>query len=70
MAIEGDPPTEWGGDGVGLLGLEDAVGALTALGYPARDARRAVEAVRQESPEVPLDESIRRALHRLSRREA
>lgn len=47
-------------------GTEDAVQALTALGYPPKDARKAVEKVFQQEPGVPLDECIRLALRRLS----
>jgi holliday junction DNA helicase RuvA len=47
-------------------GEEDAVLALTALGYPARDARKAVERILQESPSLSLDECIRRALRGIS----
>jgi holliday junction DNA helicase RuvA len=50
----------------GLPGVEDAVQALTALGYPAKDARRGVENVMKQQPGLPLDECIRQALHRLS----
>jgi len=47
--------------------FEDAVSALTALGYPAKDARRAVEAVHQERGEAALDEVLRLALRHLTR---
>jgi Holliday junction DNA helicase RuvA len=50
-------------------GLEDAVQALAALGYSSRDARRAVELVHQDEAGLPLDEQLRRALHRLARRD-
>jgi Holliday junction DNA helicase RuvA len=47
--------------------LEDAVQALAALGYSARDAQRAVERVLAEAPDLPLDEQLRRALQRMTR---
>jgi Holliday junction DNA helicase RuvA len=46
---------------------DDAAGALAALGYGAKDAKRAVEWVLAEEAELPLGECIRRALQRLVR---
>jgi len=46
--------------------LEDAISALTALGYPAKEARKAVEEVQPEAEGAPLDEILRRALRSLS----
>ena len=47
-------------------GAEDAVQALTALGYPLRESRKAVERILQANPGIPLDECIRRSLQSLS----
>jgi holliday junction DNA helicase RuvA len=46
---------------------DDAAGALAALGYAAKDAKKAVESVLAEEAELPLGECIRRALQRLVR---
>ena len=46
---------------------DDAVGALTALGYGAKDAKKAVDAVLAEETGITLSEGIRRALQRLVR---
>jgi Holliday junction resolvasome RuvABC DNA-binding subunit len=46
---------------------DDATGALAALGYGAKDARKAVERVLAEEGELSLGECIRRALQRLVR---
>jgi Holliday junction DNA helicase RuvA len=61
---DGDATTAAAGPAV-----EDAVQALTALGYAAREARRAVEAVQREAPGLPLDEHLRRSLQKLTRHE-
>jgi len=47
-------------------GEEDAIQALTALGYPGKESRKAVESILQEMPALPLDECIRRALRLLA----
>lgn len=52
----------------GPEGGEDAIQALTALGYPAKDARKAVEQVLRENADVALDDCIRLSLRRLSGR--
>jgi len=67
MVLEGAAADE--GAPAPQAAVEDAVQALTALGYAAREARRAVEEVHREDPEAPLHEAIRRALHRLTRRD-
>lgn len=60
-------PPEGGEEEGGALppATEDAVQALAALGYPAKEARKAVGAVLQADPGLPLDECLRRALRRL-----
>ncbi len=45
---------------------EDATGALVALGYGAKDAKKAVELVLAGDGDVSLSECIRRALQRLA----
>lgn len=66
LRIEGVPDS--GDAGVaGASGNEDAVHALTALGYPPKDARRVVERVCRENPGIHLDEVIRLALRTVSR---
>lgn len=45
---------------------DDATGALAALGYGAKDAKKAVERVLAEEGDLPLGECIRRALQRLA----
>jgi len=45
---------------------EDAIQALAALGYAARDARAAVGRVLKDDPAVDLDDCIRRALRVLA----
>ncbi len=50
--------------------FEDAVSALTALGYPAKESRQAIEAVHEGRDSVPLDEALRLALRHLSRKPA
>jgi Holliday junction DNA helicase RuvA len=47
-------------------GIEESVSALVNLGYRAREARRAVEAVARE-PGTPVEILLREALRRLSR---
>lgn len=44
----------------------ESISALTALGYAARDARRAVARVRSEHADLPLEEEIRLALRALT----
>ncbi len=51
----------------GPPGNEDAVHALTALGYQHREARKAVERIGRENPGLDLDEVIRLALRAVSR---
>lgn len=68
LVLEGQAETE-GAPTAEAPGVEDAVQALTALGYAARDARRAAEAVSRETPGLPLDEQLRRSLLKLTRRE-
>jgi Holliday junction DNA helicase RuvA len=51
----------------GLPLADDATGALVALGYGAKDARKAVERVLAEEGGLSLGECIRRALQRLVR---
>lgn len=46
--------------------VEDAIQALTALGYPARDARRAAEEAARSLPEAALDELLRLALRQVT----
>jgi Holliday junction DNA helicase RuvA len=46
---------------------EDAVQALTALGYSPKDALRALEAVLSETGSTRLEEQIRLALQKLTR---
>jgi holliday junction DNA helicase RuvA len=48
-------------------GEEDAVQALTALGYPVKEARKAVQRILHDEPALPLSECIRRALYRVGR---
>ena len=45
---------------------DDAVGAMTALGYGAKDAKKAVDTVLAEETEISLGECIRRALQRVA----
>jgi holliday junction DNA helicase RuvA len=64
-----EPAAAWGeGDTEVSSGAaaEDAVQALTALGYPLRDARKAIERVQREDGSLSLDEAIRRALQTLT----
>lgn len=66
LRIEGVP--ESGDPGMaGSPGNEDAVHALTALGYPLKEARRAVERICGERAGLDLDEVIRLALRAVSR---
>jgi Holliday junction DNA helicase RuvA len=69
MSLEGEPAGATAVPGALQARLEDAVSALAALGYAGRDARRAAESVEREDGELPLDEHVRRALQKLSRRE-
>jgi len=46
--------------------FEDALAALENLGYKSQSARSALERVRAESPEAPLELWLRRALQYLS----
>jgi len=56
-----------GGDGrIRQSPVEDAIGALLALGYKAADANRAIRAVEEKSP--GRDDLIRNALQFLSKR--
>jgi holliday junction DNA helicase RuvA len=59
--------TESGAPALGSPLADDAAGALAALGYGAKDAKKAVDAVLAEDADVTLSECIRRALHRLVR---
>jgi len=57
-------------DGVAGDGADqraDAVSALVNLGYPERNARRAVDAVLGDGPEQDITEVLRLALQRLTR---
>jgi len=47
---------------------EDALQALTALGYAARDAQKALEEVLASHGPLELEEQVRRALRRMSQR--
>lgn len=47
------------------LQQDDAIQALTALGYPRREAERAIETTLRDAPEAPLDERLRLALRHL-----
>jgi holliday junction DNA helicase RuvA len=58
--------TEPGAVPAGSPLADDAVGALTALGYGAKDAKKAVDAVLAEDAGLALGECIRRALQRLA----
>lgn len=49
-----------------MLVSEDARQALTALGYPPRDAERALMKVQEGNPQAPLEELIRLALRELT----
>ncbi|MEZ4654498.1 MAG: Holliday junction branch migration protein RuvA [Candidatus Eisenbacteria bacterium] len=49
---------------------EDALQALTALGYSARDAQKALEDVLASGKSLKLEEQVRLALGRLTRRTA
>jgi Holliday junction DNA helicase RuvA len=49
---------------------EDALQALTALGYSARDAQKALEEVLASNGPLELEEQVRRALRRMSQRSA
>ena len=49
---------------------EDALQALTALGYAARDAQKALEDVLASNGPLELEEQVRRALRRMSQRSA
>ncbi len=64
LAAAGAEP---GAVSVGSPLADDAVGALAALGYGAKDAKRAVDGVLVEETEISLGECIRRALQRLAR---
>lgn len=71
LRMEGLPGEEAGGpESPGGPEVEDAVQALTALGYAAKEARKAVERVRKENAGFPLDEIIRLALRALTRGKA
>lgn len=59
--------TDSGAPAPGSPLADDATGALAALGYGAKDAKKAVDAVLAENAELTLSECIRRALHRLVR---
>lgn len=48
--------------------MNDAVAALTALGYNISDALRAVEEADTNSPGLPVGELVREALKRLARK--
>lgn len=62
MALEGDAASVTGQPGALPPVGEDAVQALTALGYVSRDARRTIERILKQEPDLPLDECVRRAL--------
>ncbi|MBA4160264.1 MAG: Holliday junction branch migration protein RuvA [Gemmatimonadetes bacterium] len=59
-----DVPTT-AGIGGGAPGVEEAVRALTVLGFPAPDAERAVREVVQDGGTMPAQALIRAALSRL-----
>jgi holliday junction DNA helicase RuvA len=61
-AFGGEVPGEGGPT---PAGGEDAVSALTALGYAAKDAQKAVARVLREDASIGVDECIRRALKAL-----
>lgn len=46
---------------------DDAVSALVNLGYKPAAAQTAVAAIREETPEIPFEELLRKSLKRLSR---
>ncbi len=48
-------------------GEDDAVRALGALGYPSREGALVVAEIRRLEPNLPLDETLRRALRHLGR---
>lgn len=58
----GDSPA---GETAAEAGRPEALQALTALGYAAKDARRALTRVHGEHPDAPLEEEIRLALREL-----
>ena len=62
----GDSSSSSGANVVVQNPIEDAMGALIALGYKAADASRAVRAVESDSPD--RDDLIRNALQYLSKR--
>lgn len=47
---------------------EDALQALTALGYSAKDSDRALREVVEKDPDLPIEEQIRQALRNLTSR--
>lgn len=65
MELAAAGAAEPGAVAVGSPLADDAVGAMTALGYGAKDAKKAVDAVLAEDAGVTLGECIRRALQRV-----
>ncbi len=47
--------------------FDDAVAALVTLGYPAAQAQEAVRRAGGESPDLSLEDIVKRALGRLAR---
>lgn len=60
-----DVPISAGEGGVGGGGVDEALRALTVLGFTAADAERAIRAVLQEEGPLPAQDLIRTALGRL-----
>jgi Holliday junction DNA helicase RuvA len=67
LAAMAEGPGGAGSPGASSPLADDATGALAALGYAAKDAKKAVDAALAEAPGLSLDEAIRRALQRLLR---
>lgn len=65
MVLEGEAGGAAAGPGALPPAAEDAVQALTALGYAAKEAQKAVEAIVRQEPDLPLDEYVRRALRQV-----
>ena len=68
MALEGIPgESEGAGSASAPAGSEAALQALTALGYGAKEARRALAKVHEDRADLALEEEIRLALRAISR---